>query len=192
DGWFSADNMAALRRSESYMRYIFLDPHPGPSWKYTDYNFDTDPPTMVKAAEKVNATNPDLRALKQRGGKIIHYHGWADPGPTALMSIDYYESVIEKMGGEATKEFYRMFLIPGMFHCGGGVGCGAVDWVTPMMDWVEKGNAPQKLIGSRVEDGKTIRTRPLCPYPEVARYKGTGSIDDAANFNCVAPAKVSR
>ena len=102
------------------------------------------------------------------------------------MSIDYYESVIEKLGDKETREFYRLFLIPGMFHCGGGVGCGTVDWVTPIVDWVEKGTAPGKLIGARVEGGKTARTRPLCPYPEVARYKGTGSIDDAGNFTCGA------
>ena len=103
------------------------------------------------------------------------------------MSVDYYESVVEKMGRKQTSEFYRLFMIPGMFHCGGGVGCGTVDWVTPIVDWVEKGTAPERLIGSRVEEGKTLRTRPLCPYPEVAVYKGAGSIDDAGNFTCSAP-----
>ena len=189
-GWeqdIAGPSKVSLPRSESYMQYMYLDPAPGPSWKYTMYNFDTDPTKMTKPATKINALNPDLRPLKQRGGKIIHYHGWADPMLTAFMSVDYYESALRTMGEKETKEFYRLFLIPGMFHCSGGVGCGTVDWLTPMVDWVEKGTAPDKLIGAHVEEGVTKRTRPLCPYPEVARYKGAGSIDDAGNFNCVAP-----
>ena len=90
------------------------------------------PPTSMRL-------NPDLRPLKKRGGKIIHYHGWADPMLTAFMSVDYYESALRTMGDKETKEFYRLFLIPGMFHCSGGVGCGTVDWLTPMVDWVEEG-----------------------------------------------------
>jgi feruloyl esterase len=184
DGWITGANATPRARSESYMKFIFLEPLPEPAWNYEAYNFDTDPPRMVAASLKVNATNPDLRPLKRRGGKIIHYHGWADAGITALMSIDYYESVIEKLGDKETKDFYRLFLIPGMFHCSGGAGCGTVDWVTPIVDWVEKGIAPEKVIGARVEEGKTTRTRPLCPYPEVATYKGSGSIDDAGSFSC--------
>jgi hypothetical protein len=173
-----------LPRAESYMKYIFLDPLPGPEWNYRAFNFDTDPPRTVKNAAKVNAMNPDLRALKQRGGKIIHYQGWADTAVIAQVSLDYYESVLKKMGDKGTKEFYRLYMIPGMFHCGGGVGCSTVDWLTPMVDWVEHGTAPEKLIGSQMQGDETKRTRPLCPYPEAARYRGTGSIDDAANFSC--------
>jgi hypothetical protein len=180
----------SLPRSESYMQFMYLDPAPGPAWHFQMYDFDKDPPKMAKPAAIINALNPDLRPLKQRGGKIIHYHGWADPMLVAYMSIDYYESVLERLGAKETKDFYRLFLIPGMFHCGGGVGCGTVDWLTPMVDWVEKGIAPGKLVGAKVEKGETKRTRPLCPYPEVARYKGTGSIDDAANFSCAAPLKL--
>ena len=101
------------------------------------------------------------------------------------LSVNYYESVVEKMGAKETREFYRLFMVPGMFHCSCGVGCSSVDWLMPMVDWVEKGVAPEKLIGSHVEGGETKRTRPLCPYPQAARYKGTGSIDDAGNFSCV-------
>ena len=90
------------------------------------------------------------------------------------------------MGGKETREFYKLYMVPGMFHCSGGVGCGTVDWLTPVVDWVEKGAAPETLIGSRMDGGETKRTRPICPYPQVAKYKGTGSIDDAANFTCVA------
>ncbi len=187
-GWeqdIAGPSKLSLPRAESYFQNMYLDPAPGPAWSYKSYNFDTDPPRMAKAAAIINAANADLRPLKQRGGKIIHYHGWADPMVTALMSVDYYESVVEKIGAAETREFYRMFMIPGMFHCSGGVGCGTVDWLTPIVDWVEKGNAPEKVVGARVENGETKRTRPLCPYPQVAKYKGTGSVDDAANFSCV-------
>ena len=156
---------AGLRLAGSYMKYMDLDPPPGDSWDYRSFDFDRDPARTSKFAAKFNATNPDLQPLKRRGGKIIHYHGWADSLATALMSIDYYESVLRKMGAKETAEFYRLFLIPGMFHCRGGVGCDTVDWLTPIVDWVEKGAAPAKLIGARVTDGETKRTRPLCPYP---------------------------
>ena len=140
---------------------------------------------MARVAALVNATNQDVRPLKQRGGKIIHYHGWADPAATPLMSIEYYESVLKAMGEKETRQFYRLFMIPGMAHCGGGVGCGTVDWLTPIVAWVEQGTAPEKLIGARVVEGVTKRTRPLCPYPQVAKYTGTGSVDAAENFTCM-------
>jgi feruloyl esterase len=188
DGTISGD-AGGLMLTESYMRYMDLDPLPGPSWNYRSFDFDTDPARTAKFAAKFNATNPDLQPLKRRGGKIIHYHGWADPLATALMSIDYYESVLQKMGGKDTRDFYRLFLIPGMFHCGGGPGCGTVDWLTAIVDWVEKGIAPEKMIGAQVVGGETKRTRPLCPYPAVAKYKGTGSIDAAENFTCGAQSR---
>lgn len=188
DGVIAGEPNSSVERAESYMRFLFLDPAPGPEWQYKSYNFDTDPPRMAPAAAIFNATNPDLRPLKQRHGKIIQYHGWADPLINAMLSVDYYESALEKMGVKETKEFYRLFMIPGMFHSSGGVGCGTVDWVAPIIDWVEKGTAPERLIGARVVNDETKRTRPLCPYPEVARYKGTGSLDSAENFACVVPA----
>ena len=99
------------------------------------------------------------------------------------MGVDYYESVQQKMGA-GTTNFFRLFMVPGMFHCGGGVGCSNFDKLTPLIQWVEKGIAPDSLLGAQIVSGKTVRTRPLCPYPQVAKYKGSGSIDDAANFVC--------
>jgi feruloyl esterase len=173
-----------LLLAESSLKYMDLDPAPGPAWDYRSFDFDVDPARTRKSAALVNAANPDLGPLKRRGGKIIHYHGWADPGATALMSVDYYESVLQKMGRKATPDFYRLFLIPGMFHCRGGVGCNTVDWITPIVDWVEKGVAPDRLIGARILGRETTRTRPLCPYPAVVRYNGAGGIDAAENFTC--------
>jgi hypothetical protein len=185
-------NSSGFSLAESYMRFMALDPPAGPAWDYRTFNFDSDPARMAGFAAQFNTTDPDLQPFKRRGGKIIHYHGWADPMVTALMSVDYYESVLKRIGDKGTKEFYRLFLIPGMFHCGGGVGCDAVDWVAPIVDWVERGAAPGRLMGSRVEGSETKRTRPVCPYPEAAKYKGTGSLDAAENFTCVALEQRSR
>jgi hypothetical protein len=89
--------------------------------------------------------------------------------------------------GPSVNEFARLFLVPGMFHCGGGIGTSTFDAMTPLIQWVESNKAPAELAASRVVDGKVVRTRPVCAYPEVARYKGGGSIDDAANFSCTRP-----
>ena len=192
DGFLVGSTSASLNLAQSYLRFAFFDPPPGPTWDYKTFNFDTDPQRMAGYAALGNATNPDLRKLNQRGGKVIHYHGWADQMLTAFMSVDYYESVLARMGGKETMNFYRFYLVPGMFHCTGGPGCGGVDWLSAIVDWVEKGKVPEWLLGSQVQDGVTKRTRPLCPYPQVSRYRGTGSIDAAENFICVEPHTVKK
>jgi feruloyl esterase len=103
-----------------------------------------------------------------------------------MMGVRYYEAVVRKLG-PSTGDFYRLFMVPGMLHCGGGVGVNSFDAFTPLVEWVEKGTAPGSLMAARTSEGKSVRTRPLCPYPEVARYKGSGSTDEAANFSCVTP-----
>ena len=113
-------------------------------------------------------------------------YGWADQILQPLMGVNYYESVVKK-NGRGTTDFARLFMVPGMAHCGGGVGPDRNDAVTAIIDWVEKDKAPDQLLASKVTNGQVTRTRPLCPYPQVARYKGTGSIDEAANFSCIAP-----
>lgn len=174
-----------LPRAESQMKLAMLEPSPGPSWSYTMFNFDTDPPRLARAAADLNPRNPDLAPLKKRGGKIVQYSGWADQQVNPLPGIEYYEIVGKRMGDAATRDFYRLYMVPGMFHCNGGPGCNTVDWLAAVIEWVEKGKAPAQLIGAHVEGGKTTRTRPLCPYPQVARHNGSGSIDDAVNFACV-------
>jgi feruloyl esterase len=173
-----------LPRSESQMKFFMLNTSPGPSWSYTQFNFDTDPAKILEAASILNPQNPDLAPLKKRGGKIVQYSGWADEQVNPRPGIEYYETVGKRLGPAETRDFYRVFMIPGMFHCNGGPGCGSVDWLSVTQDWVEKGKAPAQIVGAHVEKGQTTRTRPLCPYPQVARYKGTGSIDEAANFAC--------
>ena len=102
------------------------------------------------------------------------------------MGVEYYEQVVDKMG-PSTDEFFRLFMVPGMFHCGGGVGTSQFDMATAVLKWVEAGTAPARIEAGRVVAGKVVRTRPLCAYPQTARYKGTGSIDEASNFTCVNP-----
>ncbi len=136
----------------------------------------------------LNAIDPDLSAFKAGGGKLISYHGWADPLVTAHNAVNYYESVIAEQGGvEQTAEFYRLFMAPGMAHCRGGPGPDRFDAVTAIEQWVEQGVAPDELVAAKMVDGQVTRTRPLCPFPQVARYSGSGSIDDAASFACVNP-----
>jgi pimeloyl-ACP methyl ester carboxylesterase len=169
---------------ETFMKFMAFHPPAGPDWDYRTLNIDTDPARMAATSLAVDATIPDLTAVKMRGGKILHYHGWSDPGVSPKMSIEYHDAAMKAMGAKDTGEFYRLFLVPGMGHCQGGPGCGNVDWLTPVVQWVEKGIAPTMLIGAHVERGQTTRTRPLCMYPNEARYKGSGSIDAAENFTC--------
>ncbi len=171
--------------AESFMMYVAFDPDPGPDWDYTTYDFDVDPERTAALGipELLNAVDPDLSSVKNKGAKIIHYHGWVDTVVTPFMSINYYEEVRAVLGEEATEDFYKLYMIPGMHHCMGGVGCSTVDWLTPLISWVEKGIAPEAIIGTN-NDG--TKSRPLCPYPQTARYKGFGSIDKAKNFTCVS------
>jgi feruloyl esterase len=134
----------------------------------------------------LDATNPDLSRFRTRNGKILMYFGWADPALNPLMGIQYYEQVTRSMG-PSTPEFFKLYMVPGMFHCGGGVGTSSFDAFTPLVEWAESGTAPTSITAGRDLDGKIVRTRPLCPYPQVARYKGKGSVDDAANFACGNP-----
>jgi feruloyl esterase len=138
-------------------------------------------------SEILSPTDPDLRPYKNRGGKILLYHGWADPGISAYGTLDYFEKVVKAVGGQAQADmFARLFLAPGVHHCGGGPGPGSFDMLSALEAWVERGEAPSRIVASRAENGAVTRTRPLCSYPMVARYNGQGSVDDAANFTCAA------
>ncbi|HEX5430562.1 MAG TPA: tannase/feruloyl esterase family alpha/beta hydrolase [Bryobacteraceae bacterium] len=125
-----------------------------PDWDYHAFNLDTDWPRLRSIGLRIDATIADLSAVRARGGKILQYHGWSDPGITPKMSIDYYESVRKTMGSKETDGFYRLFLVPGMGHCrGGAAACSNVDWLGAMVNWLEKGEAPSFVTGSHVENG---------------------------------------
>jgi feruloyl esterase len=170
---------------DQYRYVVFKDPN----WDWRTFNFDSDvvrgdlPDNLI-----MNATDPNMKAFFARGGKLLLYHGWSDPLVPAVNTIKYYNSVVEYMGGAAnTFNSMRLFMALGMGHCRGGEGPNEFDKVAALERWVEQGQPPDVLIASHSTNGKVDRTRPLCPYPQVARYKGTGSIDAAANFVCAAP-----
>ena len=130
----------------------------------------------------MNATNPDLSAFKAAGGKLIMWHGWADHALTAVRTIQYHDDVVRAAGDKGkVAYFFRLFLAPGMHHCGGGPGPSAFDALTALESWVEAGSAPEAIVAI---NATADRTRPLCRYPKVAVYNGSGSIDDARNFRC--------
>ncbi|HEX5421380.1 MAG TPA: tannase/feruloyl esterase family alpha/beta hydrolase [Gammaproteobacteria bacterium] len=170
---------------EGVMRYLAFQP-PKPNYDYRTFDFDHDTGLLERWGKIANATNPDLHAFRERGGKLILTHGWADTILQPLETVHFYEQAVKANAPSAT-DFMRLFMIPGMAHCAGGIGPDQKDASTAVIDWVEKGVAPSVLIAKKIVDGKTTRSRPLCPYPDVARYKGEGSIDDAANFECRAP-----
>jgi hypothetical protein len=172
------------------------------NWNYHTFNPDRDLKTADDSlAGKLNATSPDLKKFKDRGGKLIMYHGWSDAAIPPMSTVEYYKNVVSKMGAKDTTSFVRLFMVPGMQHCGGGPGPNdfgqtVITGGDPMHDvdaaieaWVEQGHAPDQIIATKYKGAMPAsgveRTRPLCKYPQVAKYKGTGSTDDAANFTCV-------
>ncbi|HEX2444983.1 MAG TPA: tannase/feruloyl esterase family alpha/beta hydrolase [Vicinamibacterales bacterium] len=177
----------SLRFAESFFREMATPGSPI-DWRQFDPERDMDKLTTI--ATLLNATNPDLERFRARGGKILMYFGWADPALNPMMGLNYYERVRETMGA-ATGDFFRLFMMPGVLHCTGGNGPSAFDSITPLVNWVERGTAPDRLIASLRQGGKIIRTRPLCPYPMVAKYGNAGSKDDAASFTCSMPQQPS-
>lgn len=175
-----------------------------PAWDYRTFNFDADVQlTDKKMARIVNSTDPNLAAFKARGGKLIIFHGWDDPAISPINTVNYYESVGAAMGHQQTENFVRLYMVPGMQHCAGGPGpdsFGALAALnaepshsifSSLEQWVEKGVPPSTIIATKYSsDSGSTRvvemTRPLCPYPEVAQYKGMGNIHDAASFVCSA------
>lgn len=169
---------------ESFVRYFL-----GKSDPLLDtgkFDFAKDIAKYNDARALLNATDPNLGTFRARGGKLLMYFGWADTALPPLMGLDYYLKAVAA-NGLNTPEFFRLFMVPGMFHCRGGVGADRLDAMTALINWVENGVAPDSITAAQVDKGKTVRTRPLCPYPLVARYSGAGSVDDAANFACKAP-----
>jgi len=166
-----------------YFKYlVFKDP----SWDYRKFNFDGDV-AMADKSEEANAVNPNLKDYFRHGGKLLVYHGWNDQLGAPRNSINYYISVVTAIGGAETAKSMRLFMAPGMMHCGGGEGPNSFEAVTVLDQWLETGKAPDQIIASHSTGDKVDRTRPLCPYPQVALYKGSGSMDEAMNFVCKAP-----
>jgi feruloyl esterase len=157
------------------------------NWDWRGFDLDRDIKVVdEKFGTIVNAVNPDLSAFKARGGKLILYHGWNDTAISPGNTINYYNSVLNKMG-QKQDNWIRLFMVPGMGHCQGGIGPNQVNWMAALERWRESGAAPEQLPAYHVSNNRVDMARPLCPYPQVAQYKGVGSTNDAANFVCKAP-----
>ena len=177
----------AFRFSVDWLRYWITQ---DPEFDWTTITRDAYERFWEQSLEQyglvIGTDNPDLTEFRDRGGKAIVWHGWADQLITAKGTIDYYQRVQQRMGGpEATSEFLRLFMAPGVAHCAGGPGPAPAGQLDALLAWVEDGVVPETLTAIRRDrNGGVIRSRPLCQYPIVARYTGTGSTDDAENFVC--------
>ncbi|HYA18661.1 MAG TPA: tannase/feruloyl esterase family alpha/beta hydrolase [Bryobacteraceae bacterium] len=211
-GWGKGGNMPVINRtttsgvsSNDFTRYALFA---NPGFQFRAFDFDHDAQAMdEKLAAVSNATDPNLEPFRKLGHKLLYYHGASDPLIPAQNGIDYYESVEAaqtKLGNNASKtqDFFRAFLVPGLYHCAGGPGAigfgtsspaGAEDAdhdaVMALTRWVDSGKAPEKIIATKYVDNSPAKgvafQRPLCPYPLAARYKGSGDTNDAANWSCV-------
>ena len=173
--------------SFSFMESFFTHmATPGRELDWRTFDPQRDAPKLDAIAALLDATDTNLSAFRARKGRILMWYGWADPALNPLMGLEYSERVTKTMGA-GTPDFFRLFMLPGVFHCSGGTGPDRVDTITPLVDWVERGIAPDTLIASQRSGGTVTRTRPLCPHPQVARYSGQGSADAAESFTCGPP-----
>ena len=158
-----------------------------PNWDYRTrpVNFDSDVALADRPENLIlNSIEPDISKFAQHGGKLILAGGWNNAIVPPGAIVDYYKDVVATIGAASAKRAVRLYMVPGISECNSGQGTDTFDMFRTMEQWVERGRAPQRIRASRAEDGKVVRTRPLCPYPQLATYTGTGSTDDAANFVC--------
>ncbi len=183
-GWsILAGKQAASVASDTFTYIVYKNP----AWDWKTMNLDSDVAQLDKTEDgSIDAMDPNMKPFFAHKGKLLMYHGWSDQLIAPENSIHYYASVVKNLGGEKKAlNDVRLFMVPGMAHCGGGEGPNDFDKVAAIQQWVEQGKAPETMIASHLDEtGTADRTRPLCVYPKVARYKGAGSTDDAANFTC--------
>ena len=162
-----------------YQNFVFSDPN----WDYTHYDFANWKQDVAKVSAMLDATSTDLSEFKKRDGRIIFWTGWSDHLITALGTVDYYDKLTA--ADSDADEYSRLYMLPGMFHCAGGPAPDRADWLEAIRAWVEDGKAPERLVSLQLdESGRVSRTRPICPYPQIASYRGKGDPDDEASFAC--------
>lgn len=184
-------------RSDFWRYWVFNDA----AWDWRKFDYDHDVALADSKLAAVNATDTNIGAFKARGGKLLMYSGWADPTGPPMDAVQYYNAVAKRFGGRRqTDGFIRLFMVPGMAHCDYGPGPNRFGQVGPrltegeehsahdvlaaLVDWVERGVPPKRIIASHFTNDTVDRTRPLCPYPQIARWTRTGSSDDEAYFRC--------
>jgi feruloyl esterase len=160
-----------------------------PNWNWRTFDHERDVAVAdTKSQGTLSSIEPNLTAFARHGGKLLMYHGWSDQDIAPRASINFYGRTLEAtQPSPSNADWVRLFMVPGMGHCGGGEGPNTFDMMTALEPWVESGRIPERVVATRGTAGKVERTRPLCAYPHVARYTGTGGVDDAANFVCKAP-----
>lgn len=170
------------RALEQYRFMVYNDP----DWNWRTFDLERDFENSLKAHDGVfGAVNPDLSAFAQRGGKLLTYHGWADPNIASEASVNFYKATTAATKPPASSpDWVRLFMVPGMGHCSGGEGPDSFDMLTPLDRWVERNEVPARIIASRIRNGVVDMTRPLCPYPQSAHYRGSGNTNEETNFLC--------
>ncbi|MEO8634674.1 MAG: tannase/feruloyl esterase family alpha/beta hydrolase [Gemmatimonadales bacterium] len=174
----AAPTVQAAFGTEFFKYFIYGDS----AWRYVGYDLARAARDGAKVDAIVSATNPDLSAFRARGGKLLLAHGWSDPALNARSTIEYFTAVQART--PQASAFTRLFMMPGVLHCGGGSGCDEADWAVTIRRGVETGEAPSRIIARKERDTEVVRTHPLCAYPMTARYNGTGNTEDAAAFTC--------
>jgi feruloyl esterase len=162
--------------TEMFKYLVFQDP----DWDYSSYDFSNFSNTTQYASSYLDATSTDYSEFKNRGGKMVIYHGWNDPALSAFATIEHFEAA--KTEDSDLEEYIRLFLLPGVLHCGGGPGPSQTDWIKLVRNWVENGIAPDRVVLSKVQDEKVTMTRPVFPYPEKAIYDGKGDPNKESSF----------
>lgn len=183
DVWIAGNSSTVKMPSLHYLfgtnmfKYLVYN---NPSWDYSQYNFSGFFQETRYASAYLDATQTDYSEFRKRKGKMIMFHGWNDPALSAFATIKHYQEVEKK--DKNLQSYIRLFLLPGVLHCGGGPGPDDVDWLKFIRDWVEKGKAPERVVMSKKVNGKTVMTRPVFPYPKVAIYSGKGDTNLEKNF----------
>ncbi len=182
-GWTFAASPEPPKLTLTGLKYrVFKDPN----WDYKTFNFDSDLALVDRESAANKATDANIRPFFAHGGKLLLYHGWSDYLIPPQNTVNYYKSVLDTVGEGKARNSTLLFMVPGMGHCRGGEGADRFDLTGALEQWVEKNKAPESMIASHYTGAKVDRTHPLCPYPQVAVYKGAGSTEDAANFVCRA------